>query len=298
MLKIISKYKKFLLRFSVSAVALFLTYRTVEIDKFWENLKLVDLTFAPLIIIFLVLNYIVSSIRWKYLLIYKNSEKADVGYLTSLYFIGSFFNNIMPTSIGGDAYKVFKLGKRISSYTNAFSATFMERFTGVLVLVFISLISLSVFFKWGIVLIFLWVFMGLVISFKLLKALSKKIKVLGKIYNSLSQYKGQNKIIFWAVITSFLVQLIAIFTQYFVFLSLGIKLPVLYSLFVFPIITLASFFIPSINGIGIQDFLYKKIFLFAGVPEVVSLSASILYHLFRLLVSLIGGVLLAFGKDS
>jgi uncharacterized membrane protein YbhN (UPF0104 family) len=128
--------------------------------------------------------------------------------------------------------------------------------------------------------------------------LATKFEKLKKIYNSITLYREYKKVIFWAFITSFLIQLFAIFTQYFVFKALGVTLPLAYSLFIFPIVTLASFLIPSLNGIGVQDALYMRFFLTVGVVGPVSLSASIIYHLFRLGVSLIGGALYAVGKDD
>ena len=110
------------------------------------------------------------------------------------------------------------------------------------------------------------------------------------------QYKGKNKVLLIAFLTSFIVQFLAIFTQYFIFLALGVRLPLFYSLFVFPVITLASFFIPSLNGVGVQDALYVQLFQVVYIIPELALSASILYHLFRLGVSLIGGVLYAAGK--
>ena len=103
----------------------------------------------------------------------------------------------------------------------------------------------------------------------------------------------KKSILFYAFVTSLIVQLLGIFTQFFIFKGLGVNLNVLYSLLVFPIITLASFFIPSLNGLGVQDLLYERLFI--GVT--LAISASLLYHFFRLLVSLIGGILYAFEKN-
>jgi hypothetical protein len=48
----------------------------------------------------------------------------------------------MPTSIGGDVFKVYTLGKKLNNVSDAFSATFMERFTGLISLVFIAIFGL------------------------------------------------------------------------------------------------------------------------------------------------------------
>jgi uncharacterized membrane protein YbhN (UPF0104 family) len=299
------KYKKTIIKISVSIALFVLIFSRLDIEQLLESFGQMNWVYLPIIFSFLILNYIFSSIRWKRLLIYPNSEKAGVWYLTSLYFIGSFFNNFMPTSIGGDVYKVYKLGKKLDSTANAFSATFMERFTGVIALMIISAFAMVYVLKlWGF-LLFVGFWIGLAFGFYALSFLSKKSEKIRKIYSSLIEYKGKNDVLIFALVTSFIVQLLAIFTQYLIFLALGYELPLFYSLFMFPIIILASFIIPSLNGIGVQDALYIMFFgemtyigLFggAGTGAAVAVTASIVYHLSRLLVSLIGGVLYATGR--
>lgn len=310
------KSKQAILKIFVSTALFGIIFWQVDLDSVVSSFGLLNLSYLPLLIGFLILNYLVSSVRWKFLLVHKNSKKVTIKYLTSLYFIGSFFNNFMPTSIGGDVYKVIALGKKIKSNTDAFSATFMERFTGVIALVIISYFGLVQTFDYWLfqmpeivstnptlVLIFKGVlFFGFWIAavggFLFLKLLAKRLSLADKVYKSLLKYKGKNKVLFSAFVTSFIVQLFAIFTQYFVFTALGIDLPLEYSLFIFPVITLASFLIPSLNGLGVQDALYMQLFLSVGIPREISLSASIIYHLLRLFVSLFGGILYAFGKET
>ena len=293
-----SKAKKVLLKFGVSALLFGVIFAKVDKKILLETLKMVDLRYAPLIVLFLVLNYVVSSIRWKKLLIHENTSHITVKYLTGLYFMGSFFNNFMPTSIGGDVFKVVKLGKKMGSTTDAFSATFMERFTGVIALVLISSASMIHLLGFLGLIIFVGFWVAVAVGFSSLKLVSKKVKFVNKIYDSLLEYKGHKKVIVIAFITSFAVQLLTIFTQYFIFVSLGVRPPLFYSLFIFPVIILASFFIPSLNGVGVQDSLYIKLFVVVGVAEPLALSASVLFHLFRLGVSLVGGVLYAVDRNQ
>jgi glycosyltransferase 2 family protein len=293
------------LKIFVSLVLFSIILWRIDREALFESFRMLDVRFIPVILLLLILKYVVSAFRWKALLIYENSEKVSVSYLTNLYFIGSFFNNFMPTSIGGDVFKVYKLGKKLQSTANAFSATFMERFTGVIALVLISSVALVYLLKfWG-VLLFLGFWVGLVVGFYVLKFLSNKFAPFKKIYSSLIKYKGQNRVLWIAFLTSFLAQFLAIGEQYVVFAALGHPLPVFYALFMFPLIVLASFFIPSINGVGVQDALYILFFgqmtyiaFFGGtgVGAAAALSASITYHLARLTVSLIGGVLYGMGK--
>lgn len=304
------KYLKSALKITVSVLLIGFILLNVDRENVVRYFSQFNFRYAPLIVLLLVLNYVFSSIRWKQLLIYKNTAHVSTGYLIGLYFIGSFFNNFMPTSIGGDVFKIYKLGKRIDSVSNAFSATFMERFTGVISLVFISAFGLigvllkgvasdsAMFYylSWSIVGLFLLFGAGTFAGLKILDFLRKKINKLNSIYDSLVMYRGKNRVLIVAFLTSFIVQFMAIFTQYFIFVALGSHIDVYKSLFIFPLITLASFFIPSLNGIGVQDILYKFSNTFLFIAEPAAIAASFIYHLFRLGVSLIGGVLYALGK--
>ena len=294
----INEFKKLLLKIVISASLLVFIFANLDTESFVLNFSKLDLRFVPLILLFLILNYVVSAFRWKALLIHGTSKHVSVKYLIYLYFTGAFFNNFMPTSIGGDVYKVFKLGKKIHSSVDAFSATFMERFTGVIALVLISLISLVKLLGLLGALLIVGFIVGIVVGYFTLSFLSSKSEKLKKIYDSLNAYRGQYRVLFWAFLTSFIVQLLAIFTQYFIFSALGVQIDLAFALAVFPVITLAGFFIPSLNGVGVQDALYMRMFATVGVAEPLSLSASVIYHLFRLGVSLIGGVFYALGKDD
>ena len=48
----------------------------------------------------------------------------------ALYFSGMFFNMCLPTSIGGDVFRVVGLGRKTGSKTAAFAAVFMDRNIG------------------------------------------------------------------------------------------------------------------------------------------------------------------------
>jgi len=310
------KIGSLILKTTVSVLLFLLILSYVDKELFMSSFRSVSYAFLPIIALLIVANYVVSSFRWKALLIEKNSEKIKVSYLVNLYFIGSFFNNFMPTSMGGDVFKIYALGKKIKSTATAFSSVFMERFSGVVALVLISYFGLVKTLNFWVsilpepikssdflilvfkVVLFFGFWLCTLVGYLSLKFLAGKINIFNKIYTSLIAYKDRKDVLGSALATSFVVQFVAILTQYCVFLALGISLPIWHSLLVFPIVTLAGFIIPSLNGVGVQDVLYMQMFSVVGVPPEVSLSASILYHFFRLFVSLFGGVLYALGKDQ
>jgi len=309
-------WKQAALKVAVSAVLLFIIFSKVDTKELAKNIRLLDFRYAIFAPIFIIIHYCIGGMRWKMLLPSEEARQLPVKYLINLYFIGSFFNNFMPTSVGGDVYKMYQLGKKLKNTAVGFASTFMERFTGIVSLVLISYYgliktmsfwigllpanvqsnsSLVLAFK---IALFLGFWVAAVVGFLSLNLLAKKIKFFRKIRDALLAYKDEKKSLFMAFLTSFLIQGLSILPQYFILLALGLDVPFTYALFVLPVITFAGFFIPSLNGFGVQDALYMSFLGMVGVPASLALSASILYHFSRLLVSLIGGILYALGKSD
>lgn len=277
---------------------IYLFTKKVDTVELINNFKLINWVYIPIIFSTIVVHYVVSSFRWKSLLIHHRSSEVSRFYLFKLYFIGAFFNNFMPTSIGGDVYKLYKLGKKINDPITSFSSIFTERFTGILMLILIGLLSMSKTLGWGVLILLVWMVTGFYIGINLMGIISKRVKFIKKLYDALMVYRDYPKVLVFAMFTSFLIQLLSITTQYLVFMSIGIRLPIFYCFMVFPVITLAGFFIPSINGLGVQDALYVSMFSFVGVSASTAVSVSIIYHMIRMSVSLIGGAFYALAKDS
>lgn len=74
-----------------------------------------------------------SCAKWKVLLAAQGYDvpfRALIGY----YLIGYYFSNLLPSMVGGDVVRLICAGRRIGSYSHAAAAVFLERFTGILLL--------------------------------------------------------------------------------------------------------------------------------------------------------------------
>lgn len=89
-----------------------------------------------LIILAFVLIWI-SSLKWQ-LFVRESGHQVSVWQLMKWYTIGYFFNSFMPSFIGGDVVRSFHLGQHTSSHKDAYAATFLERFTGLLAMCFMG----------------------------------------------------------------------------------------------------------------------------------------------------------------
>lgn len=293
------KILKNLLKILISFGLVVYLFTLVDLEKTIKALSESNIYLVLISIIFVILNYLFSSLRWKYLIL--NSDSISIWYLIKLYFIGSFFNNFLPTSIGGDAYKVLKLGDRIRSKTDAFTATFLERFLGMISLIIVAFIAILFYAEGdyfnkliGLVLIVISfvVFMIFYPKFRFEHKFFIKItRILDQIHSSFLRYKNHKKTLFISFLASFFVQIFAVLSQYFLLLAVSVSVPILFSFFAFPVIFLSGYAIPTVNGLGSQDNLYLTFFSRYESDLNKIAAASILYHGVRFVVSLIGGVL-------
>ena len=259
---------------------------------FESNVFIVSVAFGLLLI-----GTFFSALRWREIL---KTSNVEVGFLKlfALYLKGYFYNNFLPTQMGGDFYKAISLGNSINNNSVAVFSVFVDRFAGLIVLIFFAIygISIKLSFYYSILLFVITMF-SFVLYFGLLKLVSKKLKFLRKFYDAslllLKNKKSGLLIIFY----SFLVQILSFSMSYLLFMGFNIFLSISDVFSFMPLVSL-SFLIPSFNGWGAQELVYSELFKNAGVVKSISLSVSVLIHAIRLFMSLLGGlfVLLNVGK--
>jgi len=104
----------------------------------------------PLILLGLILSVVMiamTTLRLKWVMSVQ-SIKLPLADLTCINFVGCFFNNFLPTSIGGDMVKGYYIAKRTNRKMESLSAILMDRLFGFSVL--ISFAVLVMLFSRGI----------------------------------------------------------------------------------------------------------------------------------------------------
>jgi len=275
----------------------FLFTKVVSITEVIASFSKINLFFFFLAFVFILGNNFISAIRWKYLI---DHSKIKYWYLFRLYFIGNYFNNFLPSSIGGDVYKILRLKNVIGDGAVATAATFMERFTGLLALAVLASVALTFtsYFPayYGITLLLLFV-SGFFTALFILNKFHKLHPKLEKFYIVFLSFKHKKAIVLKAFLLSFLVQSFSVLTQFMVVKSLGIDLSFIYAFFAFPISGFISFFPISFNGVGVQEAMYIQLLGFVGVQASIAVTASITYFIIRVVTSLLGAVFYYFWND-
>lgn len=95
------------------------------------------------LIVFLLISLVlvaISSLKWQLFLRHLTGETPSLFYLIKLYLVGYFVNGFLPSYVGGDVARSYYLGKKLGHHDTV-AATILERYSGILSLIFLGVIS-------------------------------------------------------------------------------------------------------------------------------------------------------------
>ena len=228
--------------------------------------------------------------------------------LLELTCMGFFFNNFMPTSIGGDIIKAYYVGKITHRRAGSYVSVFMDRFTGLFSFAGIGLIALLASWrtveetaaKTAVLMFVLACIFAAVISLnakaaKIVTNILSKIRAknigekLLDIYNMLHNYKNKKNILVKTVCMSAVSQIFYFITIYFLFKAVRLDISFKYILLIMPVVSVISL-LPSLGGLGIREGAIVAFFgPLVGAEKAFGVSVLLLAILF--MMSLIGGII-------
>ncbi len=297
-----------LIKAVLSIVLLVAVVRTAGIGRTYQTIATLDWRYFLVALLLYLLGILVRAGRWSALLAAQHIQ-VPWKILTQLYFVGAFFNNFLPTGIGGDVVKMYELSSRSQDAPTAISTVLVDRVLGLLVLFAFALVTLP----WGwralsptVIALILALSVGSVIGIslllnrKLVSWLSHRISIIRLIlskpkiqafYSSFHNYRGQA--LCNALLLSLLFNLMLIAVTGFIGQSLDARIGLRYYFLFVPIISALSALPISLGGLGIREEGYVYLFTQVGVSSAVALSMSLGFYAVTLLTSLVGGVIYA-----
>lgn len=299
------------LKLIVGLSMIFFIFSRIEWNEFINTIKRINPVFIyVLIILFFFPGVCLSVLKWKKLLLIHNIN-LPFKQLYLYYLIGTFFNNFLPSTIGGDVSRVLYL-KRATNKTSEITASIvMERLTGILALIFLGalsvLVNLSFVIRHPLLLYVVSLFFSVVIVIYLLlgnytlKRHFHNLKFLipfwGKVaelFEALYNYRNHKKVLLSALIISIVFVLFGVLATYLYFLSIAIEVPIRELILIYTLVQLIGILPISINSIGLTEGSYIILFGLIGISSVDALTVALLGRVLLMLVSLSGGVVFIF----
>jgi glycosyltransferase 2 family protein len=280
----------FVLKALVSGLLLTYVLRKMDLQNIAAHFREMDLRLFILSALLFLVNNFLAAFRWRLLL--NNSMPA--GKLFSLVLIGSFFNNLLPGSVGGDAVKAYYLYRDTQEGGKSIASVFLDRYVGFLALLTIGLISGLVAFKdlaavgmqWITPLLFIAFLGGSLVVFGL--RIGRRFATIAAFHDYFHDTIRNRPVILKTYLLSLVMQTIIIFMVYLIGRSIGYQLS-FSALFVYLPIIFTVIMVPvSVSGLGLREGAFVLLFGLTGVPAEASATISFLWFLSIAAGSLVG----------
>lgn len=299
----------------VLASALLLGFVLWHVDLM-EVVAAIATTSLPLFVVaglFHFLAVLLRTVRWR-LLLRAHGHEQSLAYLGHAIMVGIFFNNLLPSSFGGDGYRALALARPCGSLAISTATVLVDRLLGVIALMAFAALALLVGVSTELATGPIWIILAaaavlLLLAFAMLRG-DRRTWLLrflpghvlkGKLHrflDALAVYRNDARAIAAGLGWSFVLQLEVIIQFYLFGLALGWALPItVYALFV-PIILLLLMLPISIGGFGVREGLFAAFFSTVGVDPAQAVALSWLWFGSGLIQALYGGYILAISRGD
>jgi len=304
----------FLIKLTISLSLIVFLIKKIDIPYLINLLSVMDLKYIYLFVIIYFLIIIISSYRWKYLLDIQDIE-IPIRKVIGFYLVGTFFNILTPSTIGGDAVRIFDLSKYSRKPLSSFSSVFIDRWAGLGATFLIALFSLvlsgefcynsSITLLISITSIIFLVFSISLFSQKSkltvnwlfkkvgnLRQLDSLKRLIDKFFTSIHIYKDDKAVLINVFNFSIAIKFLSILTTYIIAQSIALNISFWYFLIYVPMIIIITTIPISIAGIGIREGAFIYFFSKVGVSDSDSFALSLLVFLSWFFISIIPGSLI------
>ena len=320
-----NKYISYLLRFGVAGGALYLTFRGEDFGKIADVLLGLNLWVIAAALGIWVLSQVIFVTRWSLLL---RVQSINIGFWTAfrLHLLGVFYNNCLPTSVGGDLIRAWYVTTHTEKKVEAALSVFVDRLigmTGLIVMAFscywfipvdgqkerlsfsfnLNFVQRLSEHKWILAtvgVVFAVVVLVFILSTRgrsLLKSVSQSFRkrgamVLQKTHKAISIYWSKKLMLALALLLTFCCQAAFILAMWLVGREIGIDVHIKYYFVFFPVAWLVGALPISIGALGIWEGTLKVMFgrVTTGFDE--HLSALALCHRIIWLIGSLPGVVI------
>jgi uncharacterized protein (TIRG00374 family) len=303
------------IKFIITLMVLYFLIQKVRIQDIYILLKNISFRYVVILLTINVIMVAISCYKWQ---IFLRASGADIPVRTLMvyYYIGYFFNNLLPSSIGGDVARMYLLGKNMNDHTKSISTVFLERYTGVIALIALAIVAAAlnkrialqpaiivplsimavvmvgslVFFSYDGIKIRIYK----LFDYKFLSSVKNKFD---GFYQSVYYFRKQWNIIGYSMFYSFLFHIMTIINTLASCWALNI-FPDFYSLAVtVPIILFVTMIPITIGSIGLWEGAFAYFFVQIGIPAADGIAVALILRAIAIMMGLLGGLFYVFRRQ-
>ena len=133
----VRRYVVLAAKLSVSIILLVILFSRIDVAQLWATARQASVPWLLAALAVFALSTLVAVWRWNLLLKTQHIEIARASLLGS-YLVATYFNNFLPSNIGGDVIRISDTARVANSKTLATTVVLMDRVLGLIALVFVA----------------------------------------------------------------------------------------------------------------------------------------------------------------
>jgi uncharacterized membrane protein YbhN (UPF0104 family) len=252
-----------------------------------------------------LLAQLVSSERWR-LLARVHGLEGGHGRFLAYYFIGIFFNLVLPTSVGGDVVRAWYLARQADGKrTAAFLSVLADRGNGLVVLIAVACVALWCYAPplpaWVTATV-LGMGAATAAGLAILPALPRLQDRLAsrprlqQVVAGTAEYLRHPGALVWATLLSVVVQLANVVLAWLIGRGLGLSVPLAYYGILTSVVAVLTLLPVSVNGMGLREWGTALLLAPLGVSPAQAVTLSLLIFAVQSAASLGGCVFYLLGR--
>ena len=131
------RYILLAVKLSVSIILLVVLFTKIDMVQVWQGAKQASLPWLLVALAVFGASTVVAVWRWNLLL---KMQHLDVSFpaLLGTFLVSTYFNNFLPSNIGGDVIRIGDTARHMNSKTLATTVVLLDRILGLIALVFVA----------------------------------------------------------------------------------------------------------------------------------------------------------------
>ena len=290
---------KNLIKLAIAAALLLFLFHEVDAARVWQTIERASLPLLAAALLMQLLSQTVAAFRWK-LIMDRLDFPHGFGFYLRSYFKGALFNQVLPTSIGGDAYRVAEVHAHGAPLKEAFYAIFIDRIMGLIGLILLNILAVAwapkdlfpAVLLYTLITVTLAALVGFFTLLWLHRVQTLRRWTLTRLLAELSErfhrvYRRPRDMAL-QVGLSLLTHLLGMFTVFGIGHAVGIDEPIGFYLALTPPAILLTVLPITFAGWGVREGALIALFRLIGTPEPTALAMSVLYGMMLILAALPG----------
>jgi glycosyltransferase 2 family protein len=296
------------LKLTVSSALLLVLFSRADLGTMLTQFRQMNLLWMSAALGAYAMMLVVSAWRWRLLL---QVQTVDVSFstLTKSFLVATFFNNFLPSNIGGDVVRVADTAPYAGSKTLATTVVLLDRLLGLIALLGVAAVASALAAGAGVPLkgmTYVWLALaalavGLFAFLKFPEPLARRLRAIGhgraaalqtRLHNlvqAIERFAGQPRSVGFAFFGAVAVQFLLVVFYVCAARSLAVPFPLMAASVIVPVSLAVQMAPVSINGFGVREAVFAFFFTSLGLDVSSALTLSLGSAGLIMLFSLSGG---------